>query len=124
MSISKSEAIVFLANNVGSSDGEFTEQEITVAMQNPAYAKAFEEYIALDGLSKVKSGELNEFYAIETLKKLSKDDQIEALAICFGIVMADGIMSDDEKDYLLKIAMRIGDIDWETVNSKYLEMKS
>lgn len=123
MSISKSEAIIYLANNAGDSDGEFTEQEIIMAMQNPAYAKAFEEYLALDGLSKIKSGELNEFYAIETLKKLPKEDQIEALAICFGIVMADDVMTDEERDYLVKIGVRIGDINWEDVTAKYREME-
>ena len=46
------------------------------------------------------------------------------MAICFGIAVSDEVATDDEKNYLFQIGIKIGIEDWEEVVKKYMEMSA
>ena len=124
MSITKSEAIIWIAMSTGEADGEFTEAEISDAINKTTYAKYFAEADNSSINEKIQNKELNDQSAVEVLKQLTQEEKIEALAICFGIAVSDGVATDDEKNYLFHIGLKIGIEDWEEVVKKYMEMSA
>ncbi|NVO02125.1 MAG: hypothetical protein HXX09_05430 [Bacteroidetes bacterium] len=124
MSITKSEAIIWIAISTGEADGEFTEAEIMDAINNTSYSKYFADADNSGINEKIQSKELNEESAVEVLKQLSQAEKIEALAICFGIAVSDEVATSEEKAYLFDIGLKIGIEDWEEVVKKYMEMSA
>jgi hypothetical protein len=99
MALTKSDIIIFYAHIMSLSDGEFSKDEITTALEE----STFSNYYTKNGLNefniKFKSGELNKETALIALKNLSKEDQLETLAISASIMASDEIYTDEE--YLL-----------------------
>lgn len=124
MNITKSEAIVMLAMHIGNADGEFSIQEIDDAItKTPALKEAMREAESTDWLSKYRMKELNADTAIKALEHLSPDDRTEAMAICWGIVLADGIVTDGERTIMEKWTATLG-IKIDAVKAKYKQLSS
>ena len=115
MALLKSEAIITLCMEMGRADGEFSEQEMESLVKNPAFMK-YEWDSDLYG-EKIKRGEATRENAIAALKGCSLDTQIDALALVWHVLLADGEMTEGEKDVMAQLLVKF-DIDIETVNNR------
>lgn len=124
MSITKSEAIVMLAMSTGNADGEFSDNEVSDALtKNPVFREVFIEAQSTDWAAKVRTGELTPDSAIKALNHLSADDKIEAMAICWGVMLSDGVMMDGERELIDKWILKLS-IKTENVIEKHLKQNS
>ena len=93
MEITKSDAIVWMAIKIGTSDGTFSEQEMFDAITKTSYAKFFNDAYSNGISEKIDSNELNAHSAISLMQQLPREEKIEALAICLGIAISDRVPS-------------------------------
>jgi len=124
MNITKSEAIVMLAMHIGNADGDFSIEEIDDAItKTPALKEAMREAESTDWLTKYRMKELNADTALKALEHLSSDDRTDAMAICWGIVLADGNVSDAERKQMEKWTAALG-LKIDDVKEKYKQLSS
>ncbi|HJO02312.1 MAG TPA: hypothetical protein QF458_05330 [Candidatus Woesearchaeota archaeon] len=121
MALLKSEAIVTLCIEMGGADGEFSEQEMASVCRNP-------EFLKLDWDSdlfgeKIKRGEATHRNAVSSLKGCSLDSQIDALALVWHVLLADGVMTEGEKGVMARLLTEF-DIDIDSVNNRLQNMVS
>ena len=118
MALTQSEAIQMLVFYMGNADGEFSEQEITeIVTKNPVFLKHFKNLDPDLLLLKIKRGEGTKEDAIETLKARSLDTQLDALAIVWHVLIADGIMEEGEKHLMAELLNEF-EIDIDSVTSR------
>jgi len=122
--ITKSEAIYYLALKVGSADGKFTKDEFTDAVLNTTFGQHLKDIDREEIKAKIKSGSLDKYSAITTLKSLSEEDQKEALAICLQIIIADGEITDAEQFEFVDLCNNFSYISFEEVEETLEEMKN
>ena len=121
MALLKAEAIVTLCMEMGGADGDFSEQEMDSLVRNP-------EFMKLDWDSdlfgeKIKRGESTHANAVSALKGCSLGSQIEALALVWHVLLADGVMTEGEKGVMAKLLTEF-DIEIDTVNARLEKMVS
>jgi uncharacterized tellurite resistance protein B-like protein len=115
MSITKSQAIVILANLAGRVDGSFTMKEMTTALKDtPAFrdimkdADGWKEIYAAADTNSAESAATLASSCLEVLQGASVEEKTEAMAICRGIIMADGSMTVAERDLLMSWTNTLG----------------
>ena len=118
MPLSESEAIITLCIQMGAADGEFSEIEMQSLVKNPVFMK-YEWDSDLYG-EKIDKGEATRKNAIATLKESSSDTQIDALALVWHVLLADGEMGEDEKTIMAELLIEFN-VDIETVNNRFKE---
>jgi uncharacterized tellurite resistance protein B-like protein len=118
MALTQSEAINVLAIHMGIADGDYSKQEIMEVLQNnPTYMKHCEK-VDNDLLNlKIGRGEGTVAAAVSTLKARSLDTQLDALAIVWHVLIADGIMEEGEKQLMSELLNEF-DIDIDSVTSR------
>ena len=112
MSLLKSEAVVYLCCEMGAADGDFSKEEMQSLIQNPEFKKY--EWDSDLYSEKCKRGEVNHANAVSALKGCSLDTQIDALALVWNVLLADGVMSEGEKGAMVKLCVEF-DIEIETI---------
>jgi tellurite resistance protein/SH3-like domain-containing protein len=119
MNLTLNHAILFLANYVGASDGQWTEEEMRSVGPDDdnRILIAFEE--AADWGDRIMSGELNFDVAIDILKKNSREEQLECLVMCYTIALADDDFTPEETGAFLKIADCFDDITIVDILTRY-----
>ena len=107
LSITKSQAIVILANLAGRVDGSFSMKEMTTALKDtPVFrdimkgAEGWKEIYAGADTNSVDSATSLAASCLEVLQGCSVEEKTEAMAICWGIIMADGTMTVEERDLI------------------------
>ena len=124
MALTQSEAIYMLSVHMGISDGEFSKTEInTVIRDNPVFMKHAKK-IDHDLLSvKIKKGETSKEACVQTLKNRSLDTQLDALAIVWHVLIADGVMEDGEKDLMLELLADF-DLEVDDVTARFEKIRT
>ncbi len=124
MALTQSEAIQALVLHMGLADGDYSEQEINeVCNNNPVFLKHCEK-IDYDLFTlKIKQGKISKEAAISTLKARSLDTQLDALAIVWHVLIADGIMTEGEKQLMAELLVGF-DIEIESVTSRLEKITS
>ena len=122
MALTQSEAIMQLTIFMGMADGEFTKEEmIEICNNNPVYKK-HEEKIDQDLLSiKIGRGEATKENAIRTLKSRSLNTQLDALAVVYHVLLADGKMEEGEKKLMVELLQEFN-IGIEDVEKRLLKI--
>jgi len=115
MALLKSEAIVVLCIDMGMADGEFSKQEMKSVVQNPNFKKY--EWDSDLFSEKCKRGEATRSNAIASLKGCSLDTQVDALALVWHVLLADGVMTEGEKSVMAELLVDF-DIEIDTVNNR------
>jgi len=122
--LTQAEAITLIAHYMGGADGEFSEDEIMKLLQTNTVFLKYTKQVDNDKLSeKIKSGGATKEAAISTLKSKSKKIQLDALAIALDVLLADGEMSEGEKDLIVELGVEFGYESLEPVQKRLLEMK-
>jgi len=117
MSLLKSEAIMTLCFEMGYSDGDYSEEEIKSVCANPRFQATAGEFDWDLFSEKIKRGDANHANAVSALKGCSLDTQIDALAFVWHVLLADGVMTDEEKGVMARLLTEF-DIDIETVSNR------
>ena len=123
MSLTKSEAIYSLAFQMGIADGDFSIDEVARLERNPNYIIINEDFDRVKYEEKNNLGETTKENAIQTLKSLDLNSQIEALAIVWHILIADGLMKTEEKVLMVNLLEEFN-CDINTISNKLQEMLS
>ena len=123
MSLTKSEAIYSLAFQMGIADGDFSKDEVARLERNPNYIIINEDFDRVKYEEKNNLGETTKENAIQTLKSLDLNSQIEALAIVWHILIADGLMKTEEKVLMVNLIEEFN-CDVSTISNKLQEMLS
>ena len=123
MSLTKSEAIYSLAFQMGIADGDFSKDEVARLERNPNYIIINEDFDRVKYEEKNNLGETTKENAIQTLKSLDLNSQIEALAIVWHILIADGLMKTEEKVLMVNLLEEFN-CDINTISNKLQEMLS
>ena len=123
MSLTKSEAIYSLAFQMGIADGDFSKDEVARLERNPNYIIINEDFDRVKYEEKNNLGETTKKNAIQTLKSLDLNSQIEALAIVWHILIADGLMKTEEKVLMVNLLEEFN-CDVSTISNKLQEMLS
>tara|TARA_B100000315_G_C14381828_1_gene497815 strand:+ start:269 stop:640 length:372 start_codon:yes stop_codon:yes gene_type:complete len=123
MSLTKSEAIYSLAFQMGIADGDFSKDEVARLERNPNYIIINEDFDRVKYEEKNNLGETTKENAIQTLKSLDLNSQIEALAIVWHILIADGLMRTEEKVLMVNLLEEFN-CDINTISNKLQEMLS
>tara|TARA_B100000809_G_scaffold224342_1_gene234433 strand:- start:277 stop:693 length:417 start_codon:yes stop_codon:yes gene_type:complete len=124
MALTQSEAIQMLVLEMGNADGEYSEQEINeICNNNPVFLKHCNKIDFDLFILKIKQGKATKETAISTLKARSLDTQLDALAIVWHVLLADGIMDDGEKELMVELLTEF-DIDIESVTSRLEKITS
>jgi len=119
MSLTKAHAIVYLATTIGRIDGEFSESEMDdVLMKSEHYRENLQNVNSNDFGDLLRSGALNEVSALHLLNQCSENERIEAMADCCLIVFSDGVLTDEEKETLVRWTVLLG-IDAKQVIDAY-----
>ena len=106
---------------MGMADGNFSKDEVTKLENNPRF-KAMNEDFDNDLFNeKMERGKATKEAAIQTLKDLDLAGQIEALAIVWNILIADGVMTPEEKA-LMKDLLLDFDIEIESISNRLQQM--
>ncbi len=123
MTLNKAEAIHTLAVHMGISDGDFSKDEISRLEHNPKFKEMSKiaNYNIFD--TKINPKELTIDSAVQTLKSLDLNGQIEALSIIWHILIADGIMQPGES-VLMNNLLTEFNIKIETISNNLQEMLS
>ena len=124
MALTQSEAIQMLAVHMGIADGEYSETEINeVCRNNPVFLKHVGK-IDNDLLTaKIKRGEASKDECVKTLKNRSLDTQLDALAIVWHVLIADGVMEDGEKDLMLELLADF-DVEIDDVTARFEKIRT
>ena len=123
MSLTKSEAIYSLAFQMGIADGDFSKDEVVRLERNPSFITINEDFDRVKYDEKIHLGEATKENAIQTLKSLDLNSQIEALAIVWHILIADGLMKTEEKALMVNLLEEFN-CDVSTISNKLQEMLS
>ena len=123
MSLTKSEAIYSLAFQMGIADGDFSKDEVARLERNPSFITINEDFDRVKYDEKIHLGEATKENAIQTLKSLDLNSQIEALAIVWHILIADGLMKTEEKVLMVNLLEEFN-CDINTISNKLQEMLS
>ena len=123
MPLTKSEAIYSLAFQMGIADGDFSIDEVARLERNPNYIIINEDFDRVKYEEKNNLGETTKENAIQTLKSLDLNSQIEALAIVWHILIADGLMKTEEKALMVNLLEEFN-FDISTISNKLQEMLS
>jgi len=99
--MNKSHATIFLVQLMGSSDGEWTKEEMKDAILLANLGSILDE--APDWADKIISLELHETSAIDILNQESKEVQMQCLIAVLTTAFADGEFKDAEKTVLSRI---------------------
>ena len=123
--LTQAEAISLIATYMGMVDGEFSKDEIMNLIQlNPVFMK-YQKQVDQDKLSaKIKSGEATKEAAISALKSKSKKVQLDALAIAWHVLCADGDMSEEEKKLMVELAIEFDFESLDPIQKRLEEMIS
>jgi uncharacterized tellurite resistance protein B-like protein len=121
MALLKAEAIVTLCIEMGAADGEFSEEEMGSLVRNPEFMKL--DYDSDLYVEKIKRGESTHANAVSTLRGCSLDSQIDALALVWHVLLADGVMTEGEKGVMARLLTEF-DIDIDSVNNRLQNMVS
>jgi hypothetical protein len=103
--MNKSHATIFLTRYIGESDGEWTKDEMMIAIKSGHLHAALEE--ASDWADKITSGELNFNSAIYILNQESRDVQLNCLVTCLMTALADGHLDSAESQALAEITVSL-----------------
>ena len=123
MALTQSETICFLAVEMGNADGEMIDPEKKIYLNNPVFRKHIKKFdLDLYNL-KLKRGEFTKKAAIRTLKARSKNTQLDALAILWHVLIADGAMEEGEEKLMLKLLVEF-DIEVNDVKSRLEKLRS
>ena len=118
MALTQSEAIQTLTIHMGLADGDYSREEMMAIIRNNPVAMKHMDKIDDDlYMLKIKRGEATKDAAISTLKARSLDTQLDALAIVWHVLLADGIMTEGEKDLMAELLVGFN-IDIESVTSR------
>jgi len=118
MALTQAEAIQTLTIHMGQADGDYSEQEMMALIRNNPVAMKHLDSIDNDlYMLKIKRGEATKDAAISTLKGRSLDTQLDALAIVWHVLLADGIMDDGEKKLMVELLVEF-DIEIESVTAR------
>ena len=90
----------------------------TMIMGSMKHMKIWDKYEEKNNL-----GETTKENAIQTLKSLDLNSQIEALAIVWHILIADGLMKTEEKALMVNLLEEFN-FDVSTISNKLQEMLS
>ena len=123
MALTQSEAIVYLGYCMGRADGEWTQQEQDTWKTNPVYKKHIKAVNANLLALKIKRGEATKEDAISTLKARTLNTQLDALAILWHVLIADGAMEEGEEKLMLKLLVEF-DIEVNDVKSRLEKLRS
>ena len=123
MPLTKSEAIYSLAFQMGIADGDFSKDEVVRLERNPSFITINEDFDRVKYDEKIHLGEATKENAIQTLKSLDLNTQIEAMAIVWHILIADGLMKTEEKALMVNLLEEFN-IDVSTISNKLQEMLS
>ena len=124
MALTQSEAINMLAIHMGQADGEFSELEMKeIIINNPVFNKYCEKIDHDLLMVKIKRGECSKDACVQTLKARSLDTQLDALAIVWHVLIADGVMTDGEKELMAEL-LNDFDIEIEDVNARLEKIKA
>ena len=123
MSLTKSEAIYSLAFQMGIADGDFSKDEVARLERNPSFITINEDFDRVKYDEKIHLGEATKENAIQTLKSLDQNSQVEALAIVWHILIADGLMKTEEKALMVNLLEEFN-FDVSTISNKLQEMLS
>ena len=123
MPLTKSEAIYSLAFQMGIADGDFSKDEVVRLERNPSFITINEDFDRVIYDEKNNLGETTIENAIQTLKSLDLNSQIEALSIVWHILIADGLMKTEEKALMVNLLEEFN-IDVSTISNKLQEMLS
>ena len=123
MSLTKSEAIYSLAFQMGIADGDFSKDEVARLERNPSFITINEDFDRVKYDEKIHLGEATKENAIQTLKSLDLNTQIEAMAIVWHILIADGLMKPEEKVLMVNLLEEFN-CDVSTISNKLQEMLS
>ena len=118
MALTQAEAIQTLTIHMGLADGDYSREEMMAIIRNNPVAMKHMDNIDNDlYMLKIKRGEATKDAAISTLKARSLDTQLDALAIVWHVLLADGIMTEGEKDLMAELLVGFN-IDIESVTSR------
>ena len=118
MALTQAEAIQTLTIHMGLADGDYSREEMMAIIRNNPVAMKHMDNIDSDlYMLKIKRGEATKDAAISTLKARSLDTQLDALAIVWHVLLADGIMTEGEKHLMVELLTEF-DIDIESVTSR------
>ena len=123
MSLTKSEAIYSLAFQMGIADGDFSKDEVARLERNPNFITISDDFDRVKYDEKIHLGEATKENAIQTLKSLDLNTQIEAMAIVWHILIADGLMKTEEKALMVNLLEEFN-FDVSTISNKLQEMLS
>ena len=123
MPLTKSEAIYSLAFQMGIADGDFSKDEVVRLERNPSFIAISDDFDRVKYDEKIHLGEATKENAIQTLKSLDLNTQIEAMAIVWHILIADGLMKTEEKALMVNLLEEFN-IDVSTISNKLQEMLS
>ena len=123
MPLTKSEAIYSLAFQMGIADGDFSKDEVARLERNPSFITINEDFDRVKYDEKIHLGEATKENAIQTLKSLDQNSQVEALAIVWHILIADGLMKTEEKVLMVNLLEEFN-CDINTISNKLQEMLS
>ena len=123
MPLTKSEAIYSLAFQMGIADGDFSKDEVVRLERNPSFITINEDFDRVKYDEKIHLGEATKENAIQTLKSLDLNTQIEAMAIVWHILIADGLMKTEEKALMVNLLEEFN-FDVSTISNKLQEMLS
>ncbi len=123
MTLNKAEAIHTLAVHMGISDGHFSKDEISRLEHNPKFEgmRKIANYNIFDTKINPKKSTIDS--AVQTLKSLDLNGQIEALSIIWHILIADGLMQPGES-VLMNNLLTEFNIKIETISNNLQEMLS
>lgn len=123
MQFGKKEAIVYLANSLGSADGSFSEEEMK-ELHKSSYMidviKSFDSDLLIEC---VKNGTLNDNSACYLLKYLELKEKIEIFTAFILIISADLELAPEESKLLAGYAELIGFEDLDLAITKYKEIR-
>ena len=123
MPLTKSEAIYSLAFQMGIADGDFSKDEVVRLERNPSFITINKDFDRVKYDEKIHLGEATKENAIQTLKSLDLNTQIEAMAIVWHILIADGLMKPEEKVLMVNLLEEFN-CDVSTISNKLQEMLS
>ena len=123
MPLTKSEAIYSLAFQMGIADGDFSKDEVARLERNPSFITINKDFDRVKYDEKNNLGEITIEDAIQTLKSLDLNSQIEALAIVWHILIADGLMKTEEKALMVNLLEEFN-FDISTISNKLQEILS
>ena len=108
---------------MGIADGDFSKDEVARLERNPNFITISDDFDRVKYDEKNNLGKTTKENAIQTLKSLDLNTQIEAMAIVWHILIADGLMKTEEKALMVNLLEEFN-FDVSTISNKLQEMLS